>query len=157
MTTLAPYLIAKRRAGDPAVLAQEVDSAEYTFNASAINIAMSMLSATTAKDAMSRLTLKADSSMTGVSKRYNGQMTSQVMFDVDAFLEHLKHSFPMVIIDEQMHSAVLGYHPRGEWDGNFDPCTQGILVNGNISWLLSRERQPFYPMLVFVRDFGSLI
>jgi hypothetical protein len=63
---------------------------------------------------------------------------------VDMFLAKLRTNFPMIVVNDTMTNfGLLGYHPRGEWDGDypdFNARQQAINVNGHVSVLIFSRR-----------------
>ena len=53
------------------------------------------------------------------------------------FHEKIRSVSPLIVIDSTMDRDVLGSHPRGPWEGqfeDFDPRMQALLVNKTVSF-----------------------
>lgn len=60
----------------------------------------------------------------------------QVAEHLRRFYEKLQSESPLIVIDSTMHPRVLGSHPRGPWEGDFEdfePRRQALLVNKTVS------------------------
>lgn len=64
------------------------------------------------------------------------------------FYEKLQSYSPLIVIDSTMDPRVLGSHPRGQWEGDFDdfdPRKQALLVNKTVSFRSHERTFPFTP------------
>lgn len=123
------------------------NSPEYTYVASAINIALSLLESEPGRSHLTELALTFDStpiypaSINAGSNRFHGNHDLARSW-VGVFLSKIRARFPPVILDHTMANLdMLGDHPRGHWEGSmdkFDPRTQMIYLNGPVC-------RPFLP------------
>jgi hypothetical protein len=109
------------------------DSREYTYIASAITMALGILSTEAGKKAMSGLALalkeKSD------KRRYHQDREIAAVRDVERFLGCLQPDFPVIVIDETLVNLdILASHPRGLVEQTpFVPSDQMIQLNGLVS------------------------
>jgi hypothetical protein len=114
----------------------EPNTAVYTYVASAASIALSILEHPTCRQRLTDLALKLDNDR-DTGTRF-GNNPSRARSCVDLFLAKIRAHFPMILINDTMtNPAALGYHPRGDWDGDyhaFNPRNQSINMNGQVSY-----------------------
>lgn len=121
---------------DPAAQMQDhaPNTIEYTFVASAINIALSILEHPAGRQHLTNLALAFDS-VNNHGRRFHAD-ANLAKQQVDFFLTAIKAKFPIVVIDHQMTNVnLLGTHPRGEWRGSpneFNPRDQMVMINGGV-------------------------
>ncbi|KAK2767732.1 hypothetical protein FQN54_003890 [Arachnomyces sp. PD_36] len=132
MDDIKKFTIAHRRVNDPQLRPYEANTAEYTYIASAINLALAMLTKDSSKDMLVNIALIFDNTSLD-SNMFQGNKASAEQW-VKWFVNQLQHRFPPVIVDESItHLDCLGYHPRLPWDGklqDFPFHTQGVHING---------------------------
>jgi hypothetical protein len=138
------FVILHQGAGAAAgsVTQYEANSTVYTYLASAANIALSILEHPTGRQCLTGLALALDNDRDqGVRFGNNPALARSC---VDMFLAKLRTNFPMIVVNDTMTNfGLLGYHPRGEWDGDypdFNARQQAINVNGHVSVLIFSRR-----------------
>ncbi|PGH36276.1 hypothetical protein GX50_00961 [[Emmonsia] crescens] len=90
MADLARYRLAKRTQGSPEVPPQQPNTYEYTYVASALDIALALLSTDLAKNAMVELAKVFDHNLTEFPRIFQGATEAQVKTRIDAFVEILQ-------------------------------------------------------------------
>jgi len=100
---------------------------EFGILASCINTARGMLSTTRASDQLIQLALRLDSLLD--RPWYRGRYTIPEL--VAAFLAKIMAVFPVVVVDDTIvNPDILGWHSRGNWEGDFNPSSQMVNLNG---------------------------
>ena len=138
---VANFIVMERPAvGNP--IEHAPNSTEYTFIASAINIALSMLETQNGRYWLTDLATQVDrfrKTQHGGS-RFRGDH-SAVRPWIDWFLTKLRARFPAVVINHTMTNIdVLGATSITPWDGDlsqFDPRVTMIHLNGSVSEISS--------------------
>lgn len=107
---------------------------EYTHVASAVQLALSILESPVGRERLTDLALVLDNSQ--LSKHFRNDR-SRAAQTVSSFLSQIRAEFPIIVIDDDMTNMdALGFHPRGNWDGDlssFSPRAQNIHLNGPVS------------------------
>ena len=63
---------------------------------------------------------------------------------VTTFLKIISSEFPTLYVDDSLdHPGFLGVHIRREWDDNFEPHNQSILMNGPVCEKVERPRSGY--------------
>src|SRR6266536_2006967 len=106
------------------------NSPEFTYTASAINLALELMSTQQVRRSMATLAIDVENQRDDTWPRwyqsFNGSVAVAERF-VDSFLVIVKGLFPMVVIDERITNPnLLGFHPRGSWDNQFVARNQSI-------------------------------
>lgn len=140
MDDLRNFTILTRRDASYILEDNPANSEEYTYLASAINIALGMMEHPQARASMAELAASLDVQRgSGRHLFPGGQADAKPL--INHFLGKVRGNFPIVVIDYTMTNAdCLATHPRGVWHGklgDFDPRHQMILVNGHVSGLPS--------------------
>jgi hypothetical protein len=134
MSGIANFSILTRPLNSPKLEEHPPNSSEYTFVASTINIALSILEHPTGRQHLTQLALAFDSS--GRGRNHFGKKPNVARSWVDFFLTAIRSRFPVIIIDRQMINVnLLGTHPRGEWQGTldqFNPRDQMVMINASV-------------------------
>jgi len=131
------FVIFHQAAGaTPAGVTQlQPNTTEYTYVASAVSIALSILEHPVSRQCLRQLALDYDNDR-GRTRFRNDPVLARNF--VDLFLAKIRANFPMIVINDTMiNRGLLGYHPRGEWEGtyqSFNPRQQSVNVNGLVSF-----------------------
>ncbi|KAI1908504.1 hypothetical protein LOZ12_002862 [Ophidiomyces ophidiicola] len=132
MESVRKFTIAARRANSSILEPYEPDTAEYTYVASAINLALSMLANDRSRDLLVTIALMLDAR--ALDPKIFGEDKASAEQHVDWFLNQLQRRFPPVIIDDTITNLdCLGFHPRIPWDGKLEEFMfhmQGVHLNG---------------------------
>lgn len=127
---IAEFTICHRRP-DGSGFEYAPNTPEFTYVSSCIQIFRRMLSTPTGRQHLTTLGSRFDQSQP--TTWYRGRYTIDQM--VSQFITHILGEFPIVWIDEQIvERQITGYHPRGSWDGSFDPHRQAVCLNASVSW-----------------------
>ncbi|KAK2811474.1 hypothetical protein FQN50_002097 [Emmonsiellopsis sp. PD_5] len=102
---------------------------EYTYVASSLSIAVSLLDSAAAKHAMVRVIRQIDPRLPLNQRLFQGRPDGDIRTQVDQFVAILQGRTPMIVLDPGLHRAVSAYHPRIEWSGNFVPEQHAVFVN----------------------------
>ncbi|OJD10725.1 hypothetical protein AJ78_08343 [Emergomyces pasteurianus Ep9510] len=130
MSDQVRYRLAKRTQGSPEVPPQLPNTSEYTYVASALDIALSLLSTDQAKNAMVELVKLFDHNLSEFPRIFQGATDAVVKSHINAFVEILQQQTPLIVLDGELTDPrIPAYHPRGIWDGNFDVQLQAICLN----------------------------
>lgn len=134
MDDIRKFTIASKQPNDPQLRPYEANTTEYTYVASAINLALAMLAKDEAKKTLIDIALLFDN-MSLDSSTFQGSRAMAQDW-VKWFVNQLQHRFPPVIVDESITSLdCLGYHPRLPWDGRLEDFpfhTQGVHLNAPV-------------------------
>ncbi|KAK2759805.1 hypothetical protein FQN54_002539 [Arachnomyces sp. PD_36] len=129
MSDIVKYTVVKKTAPNSSVPPVQPNTSEYTYVASAIKMAMAIVSSNRAKVAMLDIALRMNENLE--TPIYKGNPQAQARQSVSQFLDHLKVGFPVVVIDQTLTNPdTVAYHARGEFTPPFRPETQGIWLNG---------------------------
>jgi hypothetical protein len=126
---------------DGPVIMKPPNSPEYTYVASAINIALSILASEQARGSLMELTTRLDAAR---PHTLGGPMSygnpAEVGTILDVFLRKVHAQFPPVVINHTMENIdILGTTLSPPWDGNpedFEPRRSMIYLNGSVSYIL---------------------
>ena len=102
---------------------------ESTYISSSVNIFRQMILNPTARHSLVALATAIDRSqaVTWYRERYNANQV------VALFINHILSDFPVIWVDDTIESrAITGYHPRGQWQGTFDPHRQAVCLNATV-------------------------
>lgn len=115
----------------------EPGTIEYTYVASAVNIALSILSMPHARQCLADLAIEFDKTQREAwYPRLHGVIENPASL-VDSFLTKVRDNTPMMVVDHTItHIDILAYHPRGQWDQEFIPRKQAVNLNARV-FLLS--------------------
>ena len=109
----------------------------FAYVASTIKLAVNMLSCPQGCSALVRLALGFDASQSSTWYHGFSKDSARAKRLVDAFLSKITARFPLVVVDQKITDPRnLGFHPRGVWDGDFDPRDQAINLNAGVRELL---------------------
>ncbi|RMZ37048.1 hypothetical protein CA14_006292 [Aspergillus flavus] len=134
MASIANFVVFTRRSSDPSLGWEDnpPNTPVYTYVASAINIALSILESPHGRHYLTQLALIIDHEM-DENSHFQGNKDIAKHW-VDVFLAKVRAQFPVVIVDFTMNNPnELGCHPRGGWMGHlkdFDPRSHMICING---------------------------
>ena len=108
--------------------------ADWTYVATIIDISMQFLSTRDVKYALVDIALRIDRHEPDPwYGKLNGNV-DRAKQAVRVFLDKLHSNFPMVVIDDRIDDRrCLGYHPRGTWNGVFEPGRQAVHLNASVS------------------------
>ncbi|KAK2807256.1 hypothetical protein FQN50_005543 [Emmonsiellopsis sp. PD_5] len=70
-----------------------------------------------------------DAHLPATEKVYSGRPLGDLRAQIAQFGQILQTATPVILLDGTMDAEVSGFHPRGEWSGNFNPAGQAIYVN----------------------------
>ncbi|KAK2738227.1 hypothetical protein FQN55_000642 [Onygenales sp. PD_40] len=142
MSSTAGYRILRRRVakpGDPQydpnqpnqpiLSIENPNTQEYTYVASALSIAIAFINSPHAKQAMLNLARTFDAHLPTAEKVYSGRPLEDLRAQITQFGQILQTATPVILLDGTIDAEVSGFHPRGEWSGNFNPAAQAIYVN----------------------------
>ncbi|KAK2763801.1 hypothetical protein FQN54_009419 [Arachnomyces sp. PD_36] len=133
MASPARYQIVKRTAGIGTVPPQEPNTHEYTYVASALDIALSMLSAARVKESMVLLARIFDQNLPAQERTFEGAPDMAITTRVNQFVGIVQGQAPLIVLDGHLAgSTVRAYHPRGEWSGTFIPRSQSVHINQQV-------------------------
>ncbi|GMG11759.1 unnamed protein product [Aspergillus oryzae] len=130
MASIANFVVFTRRSSDPSLGWEDnpPNTPVYTYVASAINIALSILESPHGRHYLTQLALIIDHEM-DENSHFQGNKDIAKHW-VDVFLAKVRAQFPVVIVDFTMNNPnELGCHPRGGWMGHlkdFDPRSHMI-------------------------------
>lgn len=136
MASIANFVVFTRRSSDPSLGWEDnpPNTPVYTYVASAINIALSILESPHGRHYLTQLALIIDHEM-DENSHFQGNKDIAKHW-VDVFLAKVRAQFPVVIVDFTMNNPnELGCHPRGGWMGHlkdFDPRSHMICINGQV-------------------------
>jgi hypothetical protein len=107
------------------------NSEEYTYISSAISLAIRVMGTPQCQNAMTELAMSFDAlrmHSTLFQGNYNNARQT-----VRGFVDVIAARFPIVCIDQRLTgSAVLGYHQRAPWNGQFNPRNQWVFINSTV-------------------------
>jgi len=135
MADVGKFVVLTRHLTSPGQLPNLTDHApntdRYTYVSSAISLAVGVMSTEACQRAMTRLALAFDDrEMQSNLFQRDGDRAREA---VQAFVNAVKSSFPIVCIDETMTgNTILACHGRVEWNGHFNPRHQWIFINGTV-------------------------
>ncbi|KAH8676525.1 hypothetical protein BGZ60DRAFT_259380 [Tricladium varicosporioides] len=123
----------------------ELNSEMYTYVASAINIALSILEHPSGREALVSLAIDVDNHR-DVGVRYRNDRNN-ARAHVNFFLTRMRSHFPLVVVNDTMTNlGMYGYHSRGSWTGpldSFNPRQQSINLSGpKVRNMIQCARQP---------------
>jgi hypothetical protein len=135
MNPAAPqYPIYKRIEGQNVGLPHNPNDPEYTYTASALDLALHFLSTEAMKQAMTKLVRKFDSNLPVDDQRFRGQPDSLLYAWVNQFLNILRHQGPPIIeIDYELLPNTPALHIRQPWDDAFILTDQMVHVSQGVN------------------------
>jgi hypothetical protein len=134
-----------RRHINGTVTEYQPNTSEFSYTSSAVNLTLQLMSTPQVKRAMALLAIDVENQRTGNWPQwyspFNNNLIAAERF-VDSFLLLVMQRFPIVVIDERLTDPrMFGYHPRGEWNQQFDPRDQAIHINAQV-----RSHDSQYPL-----------
>ncbi|KAK2811322.1 hypothetical protein FQN50_002198 [Emmonsiellopsis sp. PD_5] len=130
MATFTNLAIVRRDLGGQ-LSEPSTDSDEYTFVATSIYLGLELLSTPHIRHCLALQALDYDKSLE--QPGWYGALQEDVTLALDlvnSFLDAVWNIFPLLCIDETIPTLdCLGYHPRGEWSGVFNPRGQAVNIN----------------------------
>ena len=132
----------------------EPNSITFTYVASAAHMALRILENPTCRQRLAQLALKLDTDR-DLGSRFRNDPALARSF-VDLFLQKLRANFPMIVVNDTMSDpGLLGYHPRGDWDGgyhDFNARQQSVNINGHVSYTVPQKVRNKLIKIQRVRD-----
>ncbi|PGH01797.1 hypothetical protein AJ80_08964 [Polytolypa hystricis UAMH7299] len=127
------YMIVQRSLGSASVPPQDANTEEYTYVASALDIAFALLSTEKVKATMVYVARFFDQTVTEVPRIFADASDAVVSARINSFIEALRGQMPLIVIDGRLtDQRIPAYHPRGIWSGNFNPSDQMIVLNKSL-------------------------
>lgn len=140
MQNLPNLSISRRKIDGPTLYPYEPSTDEYTYVASAFNLAIPMFTNPWSKEVFANIALLFDSH--SMQSQLFQEDKSQAEASVFWFTRELQTRPPRIVLEDNIvNTGCLGYHPRLPWDnddGNFPFEMQGVHLNTKISIMISR-------------------
>lgn len=125
-----------RRFANNAVTQCELNTNEFTYAASAANLALDFMCTDAVRRTLAHLAIDIENHRQGDWPQwyqpFHNNLERAVVF-ITRFLQLVRAEFPMVIIDEKIDNPnIFAAHPRGAWNGQFRPREQAVCINARV-------------------------
>lgn len=149
MAQYATFAICHQRS-DFSSYEYELNTSTATYLSSCINVFRSMVSTQHVRNALIQHAISVDQLLPSTWYRQH----LSIPHVIDSFLNAIRTNFPVVWVDETItNPAVIAHHPRGQWQGHFNPRAHAVCINALVC--SPNPGRPYYRLIWISMYVGS--